>query len=87
MYYVCMNRIFLSLAVVSVIGCAPIPRQPVDVAMIPNDCANQTAITRWLENTARASKSPLQTQAQYEQQISSVKARMWSLRYHCNRVR
>lgn len=81
-----MNRIFL-LLIVLLIGCAPIPRQPVDVTMIPNDCANQTAITRWLESTARAQKSPLQTQVQYEQHISSVKARMWSLRYHCNRVR
>lgn len=82
-----MDRIFLLLVVTSLIGCAPIPRQPVDVAMIPNDCVNQIAITRWLESLARAPKSPLQTQAQYEQNISSVKARMWNLRYHCNAVR
>lgn len=82
-----MDRIFLALTVLTLIGCTPIPRQPVDVAMVPNDCANQIAITRWLELTARSSKSPLQTQAQYEQHISSVKARMWKLRYHCNRVR
>lgn len=82
-----MNRIFLLLAALVLVGCAPIPKQPVDVAMIPNDCANQAAITRWLESAARSSKSPLQTQTQYEQNISSVKARMWSLRYHCNRVR
>jgi len=82
-----MNRIFLSIAALTLAACAPIPKQPVDVAMIPNDCANQIAITRWLESSARAPKSPLQTQAQYEQNISSVKARLWSLRYHCNRVR
>jgi len=82
-----MNKVFSIMIVMALVGCAPIPRQPVDVALIPNDCANQTAITSWLESTAKAQKSLLQSQAQYEQNISSVKARMWSFRYHCNPVR
>jgi len=82
-----MNRIFLIVPIVLMSACTGIPRQPVDVAMIPNDCANQIAITRWLEDVARAPRHTLQSEAQYDAHQSSVKVRLWSLRYHCNIVR
>lgn len=82
-----MNKVFLLMVSLGLVACAPLPRQPVDVAMIPNDCANQAAITRWLEQVAQTPRSTLQSQAQYEQHLSLVKARLWHLRYHCNPVR
>lgn len=83
-----MNRIFLSsLGVVIMSGCAGIPQPPVNVMLIPDDCANQAAITRWLDDIARHPRSPLQTQRDYDNNITNIKARMWSLRYRCDPVR
>lgn len=84
MYNTHMNRIFL-LCVLVLSGCAQAPRMPVDVALIPDDCANRQAITRWLEDVARTPRPPLQNQEDYDQTISTVKARMWRIRYACQR--
>jgi hypothetical protein len=81
-----MDRIFLLLIASALVGCAQVPRQPIDVTLVPNDCANREAITRWLEQVARHPKSPLQSQQDYEQHQSTVKARLWSLRYRCQPV-
>lgn len=81
-----MNRIFL-LSVLFLVGCAQAPRMPVDVALIPNDCANRHAITAWLESVARAPKPYFQSEQDYEQHISQVKNRLWTIRYSCEPVR
>lgn len=60
---------------------------PVDVALIPDDCANQVRITRWLTEVANTPRAPFQSQEEYDNAISSVKHRIWSLRYACQRVR
>ena len=80
-----MNRIFL-LSILILTGCAQAPRQPVDVMLIPNDCANRHVIVRWLEVVARTPRSPLQNSEDYDQHISSIKNRIWNLRYNCQRV-
>jgi hypothetical protein len=77
-----MNRIFL-LPVLLLVGCAQAPRMPVDVSLIPNDCANRHAIESWLEKVSTGPKPYFQSQQDYEQHISQVKERLWSLRYHC----
>ena len=82
-----MNKVFLLLSLAILVGCAQTPRQPVDVALIPDDCANEESIARWLEQVANTNKSLLQTQEQYEQDRSAIKARMWRLRYRCYPVR
>lgn len=82
-----MNRGFFSiLLAVFLVGCAQVPSAPVDVTLIPDDCANRHAIIRWLENVARTPKNMSETEEAYEQARSSVKARIWRIRYNCQRV-
>ena len=75
----------LALVVVLVSGCTTVPTQPMDVALIPNDCANQRAIVTYLETSSSVPKSRFVSQQQYDQHVSATKTRLWSLRYHCNR--
>lgn len=82
-----MNRIFLLLSTMILVGCAGLPQPPVSVQLIPDDCANQEAITRWLDQVAQHPRNPLQSQRDHEQNITNIKARMWHLRYRCNPVR
>ena len=77
-----MARIFL-LSAVLVAGCAQAPRMPVDVALVPNDCVNQQRITAWLEDVAATPRPPYLSQRDYDTQISAVKTKLWSVRYHC----
>lgn len=79
-----MNRIFFLALLLS--GCASAPRMPVDVAMIPDDCANRHAITAWLESVASSPRPMYQSEVDYEQFRSSVKARIWRIRYSCQRL-
>lgn len=74
------------MSVLLLVGCAQAPRQPVSVQYIPDDCANKEAISRWLDGVANTPKSFLQSKNEYDQQRSEIKARMWRLRYNCNRV-
>jgi len=79
-----MNKVFL-LPVLFMAGCAMHPRQPLEVAFMPNDCANAQAIDRWLAASASVSKTLFETQDEYEARISAVKHRMWTFRDHCQR--
>lgn len=78
-------KVVLAPILVLVSGCAAVPVQPIDVTLIPNDCANQRAIVAYLEAASSMPKSGFVSQQQYDQHVSSTKNRMWSLRYHCNR--
>jgi len=79
-----MNKVFL-LPILLMAGCAMQPRMPLDVAYVPNDCANAAGINRWLEASARAPKSILETQEEYDARISTIKHRMWTFRADCQR--
>ena len=65
------------------LGCANV-QPPVDVQIIPDDCANQTRIIRWLEDQAQAVST--RTTPEYRQYHAQVKTRIWLLRYRCNPV-
>ena len=61
-------------------GCSHFSPQvspPVDVSLIPNDCANQQLIVRWLESQSQGERNEHQAQ---------IRARIWHLRYTCNPV-
>ena len=79
-----MNKVFL-LPVLFAAGCAMHPRQPIEVAYVPNDCANAAAITRWLEASARTPKSVVETKEEHEARISAIKHRLWTFRTDCQR--
>jgi hypothetical protein len=65
------------------VGCATHRPAPVDVQIMPNDCANFAAINRWLENQRAVPRNHLQSQENYEHQQSQIRYRIWSLRYNC----
>ena len=71
------------LPLLLVTGCAVHQPQSMDVAIMPNDCANRAAITRWLEQQNTTPRHPLQTETEYAQQRSQIRHRLWTLRYNC----
>lgn len=77
-----MNKVFL-LSILFITGCAMHPRMPLEVAALPNDCANAEAINRWLQASTKVSKSLFETKEEYEARISAIKHRMWTFRGHC----
>jgi hypothetical protein len=76
-----------SILLVSIlVGCAQVPRAPIDVTLIPDDCANRQAIVRWLETVSKTPKGYSESEESYEQSRSAIKARIWRIRYMCQRV-
>jgi hypothetical protein len=69
----------------ALVGCANV-QPPVDVSLIPNDCANQQKIIAWLESQSRVPPAKSNNLQQYEQYHASIRARIWHLRYNCNPV-
>ena len=68
------------LIVLLLAGCSnfgPRLSPPVDVSTIPNDCANQHGIIRWLEN---------QLPKESNEYALQIRARIWNVRYACNPV-
>ena len=68
------------LIVLFLSGCghfAPKLAPPVDVSLIPNDCANQHRIINWLES---------QSQGEWNEHVAQLRGRIWHLRYTCNPV-
>jgi len=74
---------YLIPLIVVVAGCANV-RPPVDVTLIPNDCANQSAIVNWLEEQGKISPSTFSDKDQYARHRASIRQRVWSMRYTCN---
>ena len=71
------------MAVVLVSGCAQVPRQPIDVRLMPDDCANRYAIINWLESVVAQTSTRDYPNERY---INEIKGRIWSLRYRCQPV-
>lgn len=69
-----------------IVGCAQNPRMPVDVAVIPDDCANRERIIRWLDQLAQSPKQPFQSAEEHANVVSQIKNRIWRIRYNCQRV-
>jgi hypothetical protein len=80
------RNLCLPLLLASLVGCAIQRPAPVDVQIMPNDCANRAAIVRWLENQAAIPPTSYQTDAEYAQQQSKIRYRLWTLRYNCQPV-
>jgi len=80
-----MNKVLL-LPILFVAGCAMAPRMPTDARLMPDDCANRHAIIAWLESVAAAPQHPLEKAQDHENARSAAKARIWRIRYNCQRV-
>lgn len=78
------RSVSLVLAALALAGCAtPQHNVPVDVAIMPNDCANRGAIERWILNQQSIPRQNFQSEQSYAQQQSQIKHRLWTLRYNC----
>jgi len=58
-------------------------RVPDEVAIIPNDCANERAITKWLEERSEQKQGVMRDE-DYQRAKSYYKHNLWNLRYHCH---
>jgi hypothetical protein len=81
-----MNKLLTVLLTVAVTGCISVPRPPMDVSMIPNDCANRASIIRWLEQNAQVPQQSGETKEDYERSRAQIRSRIWSMRYTCQPV-
>lgn len=80
-----MRTLILLCALVT--GCATsLPPPPVDVRLIPNDCANRTLIINYLQQLADRSRLTFESERDYETHRLQVRQRIWAMRYHCQPV-
>jgi len=59
---------------------------PVEVSIMPNDCANQQAIQNWLNYQIKQEPALLMDKELYVQQQRVLKHKKWELTSHCNSV-
>ena len=80
-----MNKISIILLVLLTQGCTTysMSRVPDEVAVLPTDCANKTAIERFLIERSESPKATLQTNEEYNRGKSYYKTALWQLRYNC----
>lgn len=67
-------------------GCAVKTAPPVDVSLVPNDCANRQLIVNYLEQQAQQPRAAFETDRDYERTRSEIRHRIWTLRYYCQPV-
>lgn len=67
-------------------GCAVKTAPPVDVRLVPNDCANRQLIVNYLEEQAQQPRAAFETDRDYERTRSEIRHRIWTLRYYCQPV-
>lgn len=73
-------KIVLVLSISLLVGCAKV-NPPINLALVQDDCANQAAITRWLEKQSSLIRDGSDQNETYK---FNIKARIWQLRYNCN---
>lgn len=68
-------------------GCASqSANPPLDVRLIPNDCANRQMIVNYLEGQSRTPRATFESEKEYERSRAEIRHRIWTLRYHCQPV-
>lgn len=80
-----MIRLTIVLAL-ALSGCASTQSLPLDVSLIPNDCANRQLIINYLESQARLPRATFESEKDYVRSRSQIRHRIWTVRYHCQPV-
>ena len=81
------NKVLVSLlSLITLSGCATYNSltPPIDVLVMPNDCANYKAIENWLDRQLNQPKAVLTPLGEYNATQKAIKYKIWSLRYNCN---
>lgn len=78
--------ILFSLVLLS--GCAVYNDRtiPTDVSIMPNDCANQQAILKWLDYQERQDIGLLSDEGVYAKEQRTIKHKKWTIISKCNPV-
>ena len=79
-------KLLVILTAALLVGCASHTPAPIDVQAMPNDCANRQAMINWLTREANVPKQTFESQEAYEQSRARIRAKMWTVRYHCQPV-
>jgi hypothetical protein len=79
-------KIKLAMVALTLTGCAVKTAPPVDVRLVPNDCANRQLIVNYLEQQAQQPRAAFETDRDYERTRSEIRHRIWTLRYYCQPV-
>jgi hypothetical protein len=72
--------------VVALVGCSTNRSPPLDVRLIPNDCANRTMIINYLTQEANQPRGAFESERDYERHRADLRQRAWNMRYHCQPV-
>jgi hypothetical protein len=81
------SKLVAAVAVLSLTGCAYHNiTPPVDVRLVPNDCANRRMIENYLTQQAQQPRQLFESEKDYEIHRSEIRMRVWTVRYHCNPV-
>ena len=67
-------------------GCSTNRSPPVDVRLIPNDCANRTMIINYLDQEAKRPRGTFESENDYERHRGEIRLRIWTMRYYCQPV-
>ena len=80
------TKVYGLIAALALTGCAIKTAPPVDVRLIPNDCANRQLIIDYLTEQAQQPRAAFETDRDYERSRSEIRHRIWTLRYYCQPV-
>lgn len=80
------TKVYGLIAAVALTGCAVKTAPPVDVRLVPNDCANRQLIINYLESQAQQPRATMELERDYERTRSEIRHRIWTMRYHCQPV-
>lgn len=78
----------LSLSIsLALAGCSTAHKPaPIDVRLIPTDCANRHLIENYLIQQAQQPRGTFETEKEYERNRAEIRHRIWGMRYSCNPV-
>ena len=80
------SKLYAVIATLALVGCTTHKPPPLDVQLIPNDCANIRLIVAYLTEEASRPKSTFESERDYERHRAQLRQRIWTMRYHCQPV-
>ena len=81
------TKVYGLIAALVLTGCSTAHRPPpVDVRLIPNDCANRHLIENYLTQQAQQPRGTFESEREYDRSRAEVRHRIWGMRYSCSPV-
>lgn len=80
------SAILISVIVLAACTTTPQRPPPLDVQLIPNDCANMTLIVEYLQQEANRPRATFESERDHDRYRSQMRQRIWTMRYLCQPV-